>query len=134
MDDLKWSPIKYNKKCNYLHNLDSDNNDQIKENIKVLLSYCAKLRPFHGILEMQIKAHNKTTHHVLKNEVDIILPRFPGGQKSKRGILVQLFQALLAYHSKKFWALYVIEDTKPYIKQLRLCQFKHTYKETNLCI
>ena len=35
---------------------------------------------------MQIKAHNKTTHHILKNEVDSILPKFPKGQKSKRGI------------------------------------------------
>ena len=36
--------------------------------------------------KMQIKAHNKTTHHTLKNEVDLILPKFPEGQKSKRGI------------------------------------------------
>ena len=42
MDDLKLSPIKYNKECNYLHNLDDENNDQIKENIKNLLSYCTK--------------------------------------------------------------------------------------------
>ena len=45
--------------------------------------------------EMQINAHNKTTHHILKNKVDLILPKFPKGQKNKRGFLVQLFQALL---------------------------------------
>ena len=43
MDDLKLSPIKYNKECNYLHNLDDKDNDQIKENIRDLLSYYAKL-------------------------------------------------------------------------------------------
>ena len=37
--------------------------------------------------KMQIKAHNNTTHHILKNEVDVILPKFPDGQKNKRGIL-----------------------------------------------
>ena len=43
MDDLKLSPIKYGKECNYLHNLDNRDNDQIKVNIRDLLSYCAKL-------------------------------------------------------------------------------------------
>ena len=31
MDDLTLSPIKYDKECNYLHNLDNQNNDQIKK-------------------------------------------------------------------------------------------------------
>ena len=35
---------------------------------------------------MQIKAHNNTIHHILTIEVDLILPKFPKGQKSKRGI------------------------------------------------
>ena len=35
---------------------------------------------------MQIKAHNATVHHILKNEVDLILPKFYMGQKNKRGI------------------------------------------------
>ena len=81
MDDLKLWAIKYNKECNYLHNLD----DQIKENIKDLLLYCAKVRPYMAFYKMQIKAHNNTTYHILKNEVDLILPKFPEGQKSKRG-------------------------------------------------
>ena len=36
--------------------------------------------------KMQINVHNKTAHHILKNEVDLILPKFPEGRKSKRGI------------------------------------------------
>ena len=35
--------------------------------------------------KMQIKVSNNTAHHILKNEVDIILPKFYEGQKSKRG-------------------------------------------------
>ena len=35
--------------------------------------------------KMQIKPHNSTTHHILMNEVDLILPKFPEGQKNKRG-------------------------------------------------
>ena len=35
--------------------------------------------------KMQIKAHNYTAHHILKNEADLILPKFYEAQKSKRG-------------------------------------------------
>ena len=36
LDDLQLSPIKYDKECNYLRNLDDEDNDQIKQNIKKL--------------------------------------------------------------------------------------------------
>ena len=86
LDDLKLSPIKYDKECNYIQNLDDQDYDQIKENIKDLLLYSVKLRPYMAFYKMQIKTHNNTAHHILKNEVDLILPKFPEGQKSKRGI------------------------------------------------
>ena len=33
LDDLKLSPIKYDKECKYLHDLDDQDSDQIKQNI-----------------------------------------------------------------------------------------------------
>ena len=36
--------------------------------------------------KMQIKACNATSHHILKNKVDLILPKFHKRQKNKRGI------------------------------------------------
>ena len=36
--------------------------------------------------KIQIKAHNATAYHILKNEVDFILPKFYEGQKNKRCI------------------------------------------------
>ena len=36
--------------------------------------------------KMQIKACNATVHHILKNEVDLILPTFYMEQRNKRGI------------------------------------------------
>ena len=43
LDDLKLSPIRYDKVCNYLRNLDNQDNDQIKENIRDLIFYCSKV-------------------------------------------------------------------------------------------
>ena len=56
LDDLKLSPIKYDKDCKYIQNLDNQDNEQIKQCIKDLLLYCAKLRPYMAFYKMQIKA------------------------------------------------------------------------------
>ena len=50
--DLKLSPIKYDKECNFLRNLDDEDDDQIKQNIKDLLFYCSKVRPFMALYRM----------------------------------------------------------------------------------
>ena len=64
MNDLKLSLIKYDKECKYLYDLDNQDNEQIKENIRDLLSYCTKLRPYMSFYEMQINTYNKTAHHI----------------------------------------------------------------------
>ena len=99
MDDLKLSPINYKGECRYLENLDDSNNEEIKTHIKDLVTYCVKLRPYMAFYKMQINAHNKTAHHILKNEVDLILPKFYKGRKSKRGIFSTIISGFvgLAY-------------------------------------
>ena len=57
--------------------------------------YCAKLRPYIAFYKMQIKANNITAHHILKNEVDLILPKVYEGQKSKRGIFGTLISGFI---------------------------------------
>ena len=48
MDDLKYSPIKYDKECNYLHNLDDQNNNERK--YKRFAFILCKIKTIHGIL------------------------------------------------------------------------------------
>ena len=83
---MKLSPIGYDKECNYIRDLNDQNNEQIKQNIKDLLLYCNKLRLFMAFYKMQIKGFNATVHHILKNDVDLILPKFYMEQRNKRGI------------------------------------------------
>ena len=45
LDDLKLSPIRYDKECSYIQQIDDQDDDCIKEYIKELLFYCEKLRP-----------------------------------------------------------------------------------------
>ena len=49
LDDLKLSPIRYDKECNYLRKLDDKDDDHIKENIRDLIFYCSKVRPFMAL-------------------------------------------------------------------------------------
>ena len=44
---------------------------------------------------MQINVHNKTVHHILKNEVDLILPKFSEGGKSKRGMFSTIISGFI---------------------------------------
>ena len=80
--------------CKYIQDLDDQDNGQIKQNIKDLLLYYATLRPYMAFCKMQIKVCNATAHHILQNEVDLILPKFYEGQKIKEVFLVLLSQVL----------------------------------------
>ena len=95
LDGLKVYPINYEKECHYLRNLDNDDDDRIKQNIKDLLFYCAKLRPFMLLYKMQIIAHNLTAHKILKNEVHLILPKFQTQRRNKRAIFGAIISGFL---------------------------------------
>ena len=45
--------------------------------------------------KMQIKSFNATAHNILKNEVDLILPKFYENQKNKRGIFGTLISEFI---------------------------------------
>ena len=76
LDDLKLYPIKYDKEFQYLGNLDDEDDDRIKQNIKDLFFYCAKIKPYMSLYKIQITTHNLTAHKILKNKVDLILSKF----------------------------------------------------------
>ena len=98
-------------------NLDDQDNEQIKQNIKDLLFYCNKLRSFMALYKMQIKACNAKVHHILKNEVDLILPKFYTEQRNKRGIFGTIISGFIGLAFEGILAYCIIKDIRPYIKQ-----------------
>ena len=95
LDDLKLYPIKYDKECNYLRNLDDEDNDQIKQNIRDLLFYCSNIKPFMALYRMQISTHYLTAHKILMNKVDLILSKFINEYRNKRGIFGAIISGFL---------------------------------------
>ena len=84
--------------------------------------------------KMQINACNKTAHHLLKNEVDLILPKFPQGRKSKRGIFSTIisgsvglaFEGTLSFlHNKRHKAVSAM-SIKTDIQRNKLMHLENT--------
>ena len=94
-DDLKLYPIRYDKDCRYFRNLDDEDDNRIKQNIKDLFFYCTKIRPYMSLYKMQITAHNLTAHKILKNKVDLILPKFQTEQRNYREIFGAIISEFL---------------------------------------
>ena len=95
LDDLKLYPIKYDKECQYLRDIDDKDDERIRQNIKYLLFYCAKIRPYMMLYKMPITTHNLTAQKTLKNEVDLILPKFQTQRRDKRTIFRAIISGFL---------------------------------------
>ena len=61
LDDLKLSSIRYDKECSYIWQIDDQDNDCIKDNIKELLFCCAKLNSW---LFTKCKLRHVTPQHI----------------------------------------------------------------------
>ena len=133
LDDLRLSPIKYDKECKYIQDLDDQDNEQIKQNIKDLLLYYAKLRPYMALYEMQIKAHNVTAHHILKHEVDLILPKFYEGQTNKRGTFSAIITGFIGLAFEGISSFLHHKRHKALHKAVKAMS-QQTCKEINICI
>ena len=76
IEDLKFSYLKYDNKCAYLQEKNRQTAKAREYNLDLILS-CSKIRPYVHYYEEQIRSVNDTAHHILKNEIDLILPQFP---------------------------------------------------------
>ena len=70
---------------------------------------------------MQIAAHNLTAHKILKNEVDLILPKFHKKHRNKRGIFGAIISGFLGLAFEGISSFYTIKDIKPFKKQSKQC-------------
>ena len=84
--------------------------------------------------KMRINTHNKTADHILKNEVNLISPKFPEGRKIKRGIFSVIISGFVGLAFEGISSFLHNRRHKALHKAVVQCQAKQTYRETNLCI
>ena len=78
--DLKFSKLNYDSTCAYV----AEKNGCIAEDKKYILDLLAsyrKIEPYVDYYKQQIKSYNNTVHHILKNEIVLMLPQLPTKQK-----------------------------------------------------
>ena len=78
--NLKFSKLNHDDTCAYLKEKNG-HTEKAKEYILDLLLYCRKIKPYVDYYKQQIKTYKNTVHHILKNEIDLILPQLHTKQK-----------------------------------------------------
>ena len=71
---LKFSKLNYDSTCAYLQE-ENGCTAEDKKYILDLLAHCRKIKPCVDYHKQQIKSYNDTVHHILSNEIDLILPQ-----------------------------------------------------------
>ena len=78
--DLKFSKLNCDSTCAYLTEKNRCTAEGKKYNLD-FFAYCRKNKPYVDYYKQHINSYNGTVHHILKNEIDLILPQLPTKQK-----------------------------------------------------
>ena len=90
--DLKFSNLNYDNLCPYLDNKNAQNTEARKYMLD-LRTFCKKIEPFVISYKRLIKSYNNTTHNILENEINLLLPQIP--RKQKCGIITTLVSSFI---------------------------------------
>ena len=69
--------------------------EEAKQYVLDLITYCRKIVSHRQFYKCQIISLKETTHHILGNKVDLILPQFPTNRKEKRGIITSIITGFI---------------------------------------
>ena len=89
--DLNFSKFNYDDTCTYFNNRNMCNTESRKHMLD-LMTFCKKIEPFVLYYKRLINSYN-TTHNILGNEINLILPQNP--RKQKCGIITTLLSSFI---------------------------------------
>ena len=90
--DLNFSKLNYDNTCAPLDDRNICDADR-KKYLLDLLAFCKKIEPYVSYCKRQIKSYNNTAHNILKNEIDLILPKI--SRKHKCGIITTIVSSFM---------------------------------------
>ena len=82
VQDLKFTTIKLDSKCSYLH-VDMNENKFLTKHIPNIRNLCKNVVPFIYFCKEQIEYYNQTAHEILTKEISLILQIFLKERKEK---------------------------------------------------
>ena len=90
--DLNFSKLNYDNTCTYLDDRNICDADT-KKYLLDLLAFCKKIEPYVFYYKRQIKSYNSTAQNILRNEMDLILPKI--SRKQKCGIITTIVSSFI---------------------------------------
>ena len=106
---------------------------KLNNTFQVLTTYCRKIGCYVYFHKQEIKSLNGTVHHILKNEVDLILPQFTP-RKEKRGIFTSLITGFIGLTYEGISSFLHNRRHKALHKAVKRKEIKQIYSKINLCI
>ena len=79
-----------------------------------LMTFCKKIETFVIYYERLIKSYNNTTHSILENKINLILPQIP--RKQKHGIITTLVSSFIGLAYEGISSFLHQKEIKPYTK------------------
>ena len=82
--DISFLKFNFKDNCECLRKRGKGHNHRIEKCILDLIAYCRKIKPYIHFYKQQIISLNNTVHHILENEIDIVLPKIPPKKKKRK--------------------------------------------------
>ena len=90
--DINFSKFNFKDNSGYLRKRGKGHNHRIEKCILYLIDYCTKIKSYVHFYKQQIESLNDTAHHILENEIDIVLLKFAQKEKKREVFLQHLYQ------------------------------------------
>ena len=90
--NLKFSKLDFDYTCAYTENEYAQNTESRRYMLE-LKAFCNKVRPFVTHYNKLINSYNNTTHHILENQIKLLLPQV--NRKQKHGIITTLVSSFI---------------------------------------
>ena len=89
--DMKFSRLNYCHTCAYMKKEYAPNTDS-RRYLTELRTYCNKIKPLVSYYSKIIDSYNKTTHNILQNEINPLLPQV---SRQKHGFITTLVSSFI---------------------------------------
>ena len=99
IEDLHLTAVHFDSK--YYLDMGKDKNNLLSSSyLPKLLAYCEKIVPFVEFYKKPVAYYNRITYEVLSNVIDLILPKFKGDKRNKRGIISSVISGVIGFTYK----------------------------------
>ena len=128
--DLKFTNLNYDNMCVYLDSKNAQNTETRKYMLD-LRTFCKRIEPFVVYYKSLIKLYNNTTHNVLENQINLLLPQI--SRKQKCSIITTLVSSFIGLANEGISSFLHHRQNKALHKAVTAMDNKASFQHTSSC-